>query len=71
MADFCQQCSIEHLGEDFGDLKGLSTPEDTAKEKFMEVLCEGCGPTYVDHEGICRSPDCMCHHGIESGSNPT
>jgi len=56
---------MELLGEDFGDLRGLSTPEDTGQEKFMEVLCEGCGPTYVDHDGVCRSPDCTRRHGAK------
>ena len=58
MADFCRQCSIETFGEDFGDLKGLSTPEHTAQGLYAVVLCEDCGPIQVDHEGNCISPDC-------------
>lgn len=63
MADFCKQCSEAEFGEDFGDLAGLSTPEDTAKGLYAVVLCEGCGPTQVDHEGKCVCNDCMEKHG--------
>lgn len=45
------------------DLKGLSTEEDTRNGKYVEVLCEGCGPTFVDHEGRCVSPECIKKHG--------
>ncbi len=48
MADFCQQCSIEMFGEDGRDLAELCKDG----EKIM-VLCEGCGPTFVDHAGRC------------------
>lgn len=54
MADFCKQCGIETFGSDFGDLKGMCLEGQTA-----DTLCEGCGPTTVDHEGNCVSPDCM------------
>ena len=63
MADFCRRCSIETFGEDFGDLAGLSTSEDTANGLFAVVLCEGCGPTQVYHTGKCIAPDCMEKHG--------
>ncbi len=46
MADFCRGCSIEHLGRDFRDLADLCEPG-----QCVDVLCEGCGPTTVDHEG--------------------
>lgn len=47
MADFCKQCSIATFGEDFGDLAGCSTAEQT-----FEYLCEGCGEYVpVDPEG--------------------
>lgn len=66
MADFCRQCSVMGFGEDFGDLKGLITAEDTAKG-FVSgvVICEGCGPIQVDHDGVCVSPDCFNQHGKE------
>lgn len=51
MADFCRSCSIETFGEDSRDLAGLSTPQDTAAGQFPVLLCEGCGPVQVDHEG--------------------
>lgn len=64
MADFCKQCSIDIFGEDFGDMKNCSTPEDTAKSLFALVLCEDCGPTQVDHEGKCIAEDCYKKHGM-------
>lgn len=61
MADFCKQCSIEIFGEDFGDLEGITTPEQQAEGKFCVVLCEGCGAIQVDVEGACIS-DCIERH---------
>ena len=57
MADFCKECSIEIFGEDFKELANISTPEDTANELYVHVLCEGCGPILVDHTGakICNT----------------
>lgn len=52
MADFCKVCSIEHFGQDFRELAGLSTPEDTASERYCYVICEGCGFVWVDHDGV-------------------
>lgn len=63
MADFCKQCSIDVFGEDFGDMAGLSTAEDTAKGLYCVVLCEDCGPIQVDHEGNCISHDSKPRHG--------
>jgi hypothetical protein len=59
MADFCKQCSIDMFGEDFGDLAGITTEEDTANNRFVLVICEGCGPTDVDHTGKCVSGNCL------------
>lgn len=62
MADFCRQCSIEELGDDFGDMRGLTTAADTAKGLYATwCLCEGCGMIQVDHEGNCVT-DCDKHH---------
>ena len=63
MADFCSQCSEDVYGKDFGDMKGLSTEEDTVDGKYAVVLCEGCGPCQVDHTGKCISIDCFKKHG--------
>lgn len=63
MADFCKQCSIDHFGHDCEDLSGLSTEEDTEEGRYAVVLCEGCGPTQVDHTGTCISTDCIFGHG--------
>lgn len=68
MADFCSQCSIDTFGEDFRDLANLSSPEATAAHKYPVVICEGCGPTQVDHEGRCVVPDCLKKHGAQEGT---
>lgn len=64
MADFCKQCSEALFGQDYGDLKGLTTVEDTKAEQYAAVVCEGCGFVLVDHEGRCVSkwPDCQENH---------
>ena len=63
MASFCKQCSIANFGEDFGDLKGITHPEDWEKELACVVICEGCGFIQVDPEGNCISKDCLEKHG--------
>lgn len=57
MADFCLQCSEEH-GFPENDVSGLCK-----EDEMIPVLCEGCGNTFVDHEGRCLSKNCLCHHG--------
>jgi len=59
MADFCSQCSIKLFSQDFGDLSGLSVEEATKAGKYPVVICEGCGPIQVDHNGKCVSEDCI------------
>lgn len=68
MADFCKQCSLELFGEDFGDLKGLTTNEDWKKGLAAVVICEGCGVIQVDPDGRCISPDCLKKHRKEKNS---
>ena len=63
MADFCKQCSIDTFGEDIGDLAGLMSASQAATGHLVPALCEGCGPTYVDHLGVCYSPVCLEKHG--------
>jgi hypothetical protein len=63
MADFCKQCA-EGMGFP-ADLAGLSTEEDTKQGLHPIVLCEGCGPIQVDHEGKCVSWDCYENHGVK------
>lgn len=69
MADFCMQCSIEHFGEDCGDLANIGSRPLTEieKEKGMgwSVLCEGCGATIVDDSGRCISANCLLQHGVK------
>lgn len=59
MADFCKACA-RGLGfptED--DLAGLITPELDTSAYGLPVICEGCGYTMVNSEGLCVSTDCM------------
>lgn len=58
MADFCFQCSVVEMGwcgSDFDHYgkDGQITAEEVAEGKGVLVLCEGCGPTFVDHKGRC------------------
>lgn len=62
MADFCSQCSIELFGKDYGDMAGITSPEDWAKGLAAIVLCEDCGAIQVDPGGLCIS-DCDKNHG--------
>ena len=56
MADFCRQCSETNFGEDSKDLAGIAE-----KGKSAEVLCEGCGFTYVNEDGECVYDLCPLH----------
>lgn len=62
MADFCQQCSIEKFGKDFGELAGITTQEAWSKGESCVVICENCGPIQVDPDGRCVSIDCLHQH---------
>lgn len=63
MADFCKECSKDLFNADTNDLTGIVTAEDTAKGFISSVvICEGCGPIQVDHEGSCKSEDCIGDH---------
>lgn len=55
MADFCKQCSIDLFGEDFRDLAGIGAArgEELEPGSGWIALCEGCGPTLVDDNGVC------------------
>jgi len=59
MADFCKQCSENIFGEDFREMAGISQEEHTKNQLYANVLCEGCGPIQVDHEGACVNDDCI------------
>jgi hypothetical protein len=56
MAEFCHECSIEVFGEDFEELARL-----VEKGCKVAVICEDCGITFVDHQGVCVS-DCDKQH---------
>lgn len=64
MADFCKQCSAEFLDLDNSDFVDLCNPGFT-----IVVLCEGCGPTEVDSNGVCVSEDCLERHGLKGNLN--
>lgn len=48
MAEFCKQCTKALFHEEVNDFEGLCE-----KDEMVEVLCEGCGYTYVDWKGRC------------------
>jgi len=68
MADFCKQCSIDILGQDFGDLAGFTSVRDWEKGLAVIEICEGCGIINVDPLGNCVSQHCSCNgkpgHGL-------
>jgi hypothetical protein len=59
VADFCAQTSKELFGEDFKDLAGLCP-----KGQWIDVLCEECGSSTVDHLGVCKGGE-SCEHAME------
>lgn len=63
MADFCMQCAIATFGEDNGDLAGLIAAHRVALGFVATAMCEGCGPTFVDHTGRCVNKHCTYKHG--------
>jgi hypothetical protein len=60
MAEFCRQCAQELDFEP--NFVGLVSEDDVMEGFGALVLCEGCGPTIVDHTGRCISPDCLRQH---------
>lgn len=66
MADFCRQCTMEVFNEDESDLNGLITEAEVDMGYWAEALCEGCGPTHVDHRGTCIDPNCINKHGAKN-----
>lgn len=65
MADYCKQCAIEWFGADFRDLAGLLSKEDHEAGLVYPVTCEGCGYTWVNHEGECVNQFCPEHGSKE------
>ena len=65
MSDYCYQCTEKFIGVagDKNDLRGISSKKDTDNDRYPLVICEGCGPCQVDHEGKCISKDCEEKHG--------
>jgi len=58
MAEFCKQCA-EALGLP-PDWKGLLSRKDALRGFSLgPMLCEGCGPCFIDHEGRCLG--CKIH----------
>ena len=62
MADRCLQCTQE-LREKTGDAV-CNLVALCEADAGVFVVCEGCGVTFVDNTGRCRS-DCTKHHGSE------
>lgn len=51
MACYCQECSEELFGRDFGDFAGQTTIDETRQGIYTWVECESCGSIEVDHQG--------------------
>ena len=62
MADFCKGCA-EDLGLPTG-LSGLLTESEAEDDMVIQVICEGCGVTHVNNDGVCVDPDCLRDHTI-------
>jgi hypothetical protein len=58
---YCLQCSVSLFRYDARELAGLITAQDVRDGLTHPVICEGCGPTFVDHKGKCVSDDCPDH----------
>ena len=62
MSDFCKQCAEKIFGD--------GTPSDfivnrrgtLGEGEGWRFLCEGCGPTIVDDDGVCLSQFCLQKH---------
>lgn len=68
MADFCLRCNLDHgfgAHSDFAHYgeRGAITAADTLEGRAIFALCEGCGPTMVDHLGRCIG-------GCDAGHTP-
>lgn len=66
MANFCKQCSIENFGKDFLDMHGCISEKEAAEGFGAVVICEGCGVTTVDHEGVCQGGCARKDHGTRA-----
>jgi hypothetical protein len=68
MADFCKQCSIDHFGQDYRELAGITLPDKWQEGLAAATICEGCGYIQVDPDGNCVTNDCLCKgqkgHGL-------
>lgn len=52
MADFCEQCSDELFGGQYGSSDFYFT-EPCENGEGYPVICEGCGYVLVDNNGVC------------------
>ena len=62
MAEFCYQCTQDHFGDgNKNDFQNMSKKSNTDKGLYASVLCEGCGYTQVNHDGMCihHETDCL------------
>lgn len=72
MSNYCFQCSMDMGFPPPGDFShwgesGKLTPETTANNMGMLVLCEGCGCALVDHRGVCMGECDIASHGTPEG----
>lgn len=71
MAEFCRQCTKILFDEDTSDFEDISLEEDTKKNLYYVVVCEGCGVIQVDHLGNCISEDCEGEHRRKNSNGAT
>jgi len=56
---------MDLFAEDYKELAGLGDGSKLEEGKGWVCICEGCGPTVVDDDGVCLSLHCMMNHGEE------
>lgn len=68
MADFCRQCTLDNWGIEGCDYEHFAREPLLPQGHGFEVICEGCGFTFVDNQGNCIAEDCLQHHGKKRGN---
>lgn len=66
MANFCKRHSIRMFGKDFKDLAGLCKEGELAY-----VICESCGDTCVNSEGVSVQKCMWCEKEYYSAEGVT
>lgn len=61
MAEFCEQCAATR--NEPSDFSGMTTEGEWSRGLARVVICEGCGPVFVDPKGRCAG-SCLEGHSI-------